>query len=114
MNKFNVVSVALIVAGGIAIAVVENNRADQTQATLAALTKDRAALDRKINDLTRLMAEMRDRASIARSSSASASASASAGAGDSAARQSNASAPPPAVRVEEPAPVPGVSRVAPA
>jgi hypothetical protein len=100
MNKLNVAIVCLIVAGGISIAVFEHRRSRETEAALTALAKDRVALERKVSELSRLMAEARDRETAARPVAPPSP------------RSEQTAAPPPA-RAEEP-PVPGVSRVAPA
>jgi RNA polymerase sigma factor (sigma-70 family) len=98
MSKLNIALVSLVVVGGIATAIVEHHRSQETQATLAALAKDRAALERKVSDLNRLMAEARDREfATARGS----------------ANRPAEPAPAP-VAVEPPPAIPGVSQVAPA
>lgn len=98
MSKLKITLVALIAAGGCVVAVFEHNRNRETEAALAVLTRDRAAMDRKISDLTRLMAEARDREAAAQQSAPPP-------------RTNPAPVPPPA-RAEEPPSVPGVSRVA--
>ena len=100
MSKTKIAIVSLIVAGGIATAVIEHNRTSETKASLAALAKDRDALTQKVSNLTRLMAEAKARAA--------------ADVPTFAAPRSEAIAPLPVAQREEEPPVPGVSKIAPA
>jgi hypothetical protein len=109
MNNPTVAIAGLVLVGIIAVAIIENNRADKAEAALAGLAKEQSALERKFRDLSRLMAEARDRQEVIRPSAPAPVAPGETTVRAPEPRNAAAASPP-----EAPPPVPGVSRVAPA